>query len=193
MGHPFCLLRRNLCPCVLKYEDNSTELASLVDLNKKYQVRRERALSCTDLLCVWLLRLERECAKVIGTPTGCEVTSDQFVYLRMPCKVAGTVVPFILSAIEPGHRAHTTKSQFLPVVHGEWVGASDSRWETLSTQWSLEDSVREHAFPVCPPPPPRGTGVIGEHEEKESQQVVSRHPVGHSFQAFPHQSFDKSS
>ncbi|ELK27359.1 Phospholipase B1, membrane-associated [Myotis davidii] len=31
------LILRNLCPCVLKYEDNSTELASLVELNKKYQ------------------------------------------------------------------------------------------------------------------------------------------------------------
>nr|KAF6308297.1 phospholipase B1 [Myotis myotis] len=33
------LILRNLCPCVLKYEDNSTELASLVELNKKYQER----------------------------------------------------------------------------------------------------------------------------------------------------------
>ncbi|KAF0876321.1 PLB1 Phospholipase, partial [Crocuta crocuta] len=31
------LILRNLCPCVLKFDDNSTELASLVEVNKKYQ------------------------------------------------------------------------------------------------------------------------------------------------------------
>nr|XP_008515989.1 PREDICTED: phospholipase B1, membrane-associated [Equus przewalskii]XP_014586721.1 phospholipase B1, membrane-associated [Equus caballus] len=31
------LILRSLCPCVLKFDDNSTELASLVELNKKYQ------------------------------------------------------------------------------------------------------------------------------------------------------------
>ncbi|XP_027995990.2 phospholipase B1, membrane-associated [Eptesicus fuscus] len=33
------LILRNLCPCVLKYDDNSTELASLIEVNKKYQER----------------------------------------------------------------------------------------------------------------------------------------------------------
>ncbi|KAK1333190.1 hypothetical protein QTO34_006727 [Cnephaeus nilssonii] len=33
------LILRNLCPCVLKYDDNSTEFASLIELNKKYQER----------------------------------------------------------------------------------------------------------------------------------------------------------
>ncbi|XP_042101867.2 phospholipase B1, membrane-associated isoform X2 [Ovis aries] len=31
------LILRNLCPCVLKYDDNATELASLIEVNKKYQ------------------------------------------------------------------------------------------------------------------------------------------------------------
>ncbi|XP_072627439.1 phospholipase B1, membrane-associated isoform X1 [Canis lupus baileyi] len=31
------LILRNLCPCVLKFDDNSTELASLIEVNKKYQ------------------------------------------------------------------------------------------------------------------------------------------------------------
>nr|XP_020741977.1 phospholipase B1, membrane-associated [Odocoileus virginianus texanus]XP_020741978.1 phospholipase B1, membrane-associated [Odocoileus virginianus texanus]XP_020741979.1 phospholipase B1, membrane-associated [Odocoileus virginianus texanus]XP_020741980.1 phospholipase B1, membrane-associated [Odocoileus virginianus texanus] len=31
------LILRNLCPCVLKYDDNATELASLVEVNKQYQ------------------------------------------------------------------------------------------------------------------------------------------------------------
>lgn len=31
------MVYRSLCPCVLKFDDNSTELASLVELNKKYQ------------------------------------------------------------------------------------------------------------------------------------------------------------
>ncbi|KAM5143269.1 phospholipase B1, membrane-associated [Callospermophilus lateralis] len=31
------LILRSMCPCVLKFDDNSTELASLIDLNKKYQ------------------------------------------------------------------------------------------------------------------------------------------------------------
>nr|KAF6430057.1 phospholipase B1 [Molossus molossus] len=37
----FCprLILRNLCPCVLKFDDNSTELASLIEVNKKYQER----------------------------------------------------------------------------------------------------------------------------------------------------------
>ncbi|XP_036290785.1 phospholipase B1, membrane-associated [Pipistrellus kuhlii] len=33
------LILRNLCPCVLKYDDNSTEVATLIELNKKYQER----------------------------------------------------------------------------------------------------------------------------------------------------------
>ncbi|XP_039743429.1 phospholipase B1, membrane-associated isoform X2 [Pteropus medius] len=33
------LILRDLCPCVLKFNDSSTELASLVELNKKYQDR----------------------------------------------------------------------------------------------------------------------------------------------------------
>uniref|UniRef100_A0A8C3X2L1 Phospholipase B1, membrane-associated n=1 Tax=Catagonus wagneri TaxID=51154 RepID=A0A8C3X2L1_9CETA len=31
------LILRNLCPCVLKFDDNSTELASVIEVNKKYQ------------------------------------------------------------------------------------------------------------------------------------------------------------
>ncbi|MBZ3879106.1 Phospholipase B1, membrane-associated [Sciurus carolinensis] len=31
------LILRSMCPCVLKFDDNSAELASLIDLNKKYQ------------------------------------------------------------------------------------------------------------------------------------------------------------
>ncbi|XP_042552573.1 phospholipase B1, membrane-associated [Dipodomys spectabilis] len=31
------LILRSLCPCVLKFDDNSTELASLVEINRKYQ------------------------------------------------------------------------------------------------------------------------------------------------------------
>uniref|UniRef100_A0A673THF1 Phospholipase B1 n=1 Tax=Suricata suricatta TaxID=37032 RepID=A0A673THF1_SURSU len=31
------LILRNLCSCVLKFEDNSTELATLIEVNKKYQ------------------------------------------------------------------------------------------------------------------------------------------------------------
>ncbi|XP_059972914.1 phospholipase B1, membrane-associated [Mesoplodon densirostris] len=31
------LILRNLCPCVLKFDDNSAELASLIEVNKKYQ------------------------------------------------------------------------------------------------------------------------------------------------------------
>ncbi|XP_074065902.1 phospholipase B1, membrane-associated isoform X2 [Macrotis lagotis] len=31
------ILLRSLCPCVLKFEDNSTELATLIELNKQYQ------------------------------------------------------------------------------------------------------------------------------------------------------------
>uniref|UniRef100_G3SS35 Phospholipase B1, membrane-associated n=1 Tax=Loxodonta africana TaxID=9785 RepID=G3SS35_LOXAF len=31
------LILRSLCPCVLKFDDNSTELASLIEMNKKYQ------------------------------------------------------------------------------------------------------------------------------------------------------------
>nr|XP_012643769.1 phospholipase B1, membrane-associated isoform X1 [Microcebus murinus] len=31
------LILRSLCPCVLKFDDNSTELASLIELNRKYQ------------------------------------------------------------------------------------------------------------------------------------------------------------
>ncbi|XP_016000830.2 phospholipase B1, membrane-associated [Rousettus aegyptiacus] len=33
------MILRNLCPCVLKFNDSSTELASLVEVNKKYQDR----------------------------------------------------------------------------------------------------------------------------------------------------------
>ncbi|KAB1267226.1 Phospholipase B1; membrane-associated [Camelus dromedarius] len=33
------LILRNLCPCVLKFDDNSTELAALIEANKKYQER----------------------------------------------------------------------------------------------------------------------------------------------------------
>lgn len=35
---------RNLCPCVLKFDDNSTEFAALVERNRQYQVSRERVL-----------------------------------------------------------------------------------------------------------------------------------------------------
>ncbi|XP_077008603.1 phospholipase B1, membrane-associated [Tamandua tetradactyla] len=31
------LILRSLCPCVLKFDDNSTELSNLIDVNKKYQ------------------------------------------------------------------------------------------------------------------------------------------------------------
>ncbi|XP_006880749.1 PREDICTED: phospholipase B1, membrane-associated [Elephantulus edwardii] len=31
------LILRSLCPCVLKFDDNSTELAALIEVNKKYQ------------------------------------------------------------------------------------------------------------------------------------------------------------
>lgn len=82
VGHLFCLLCRNLCPCVLKPDDNSAELATLVQVNKKYQVRRASALSCTERLWTWSLSLERECAKVTVTPTGYEVTSDQLACLK---------------------------------------------------------------------------------------------------------------
>nr|XP_019590876.1 PREDICTED: phospholipase B1, membrane-associated isoform X2 [Rhinolophus sinicus] len=33
------LLLRKLCPCVVKFDDNSTELASLIEINRKYQER----------------------------------------------------------------------------------------------------------------------------------------------------------
>lgn len=36
------LVYRNLCSCVLKFDDNSPELASLIEVNKKYQVSQER-------------------------------------------------------------------------------------------------------------------------------------------------------
>ncbi|XP_066122900.1 phospholipase B1, membrane-associated [Saccopteryx bilineata] len=31
------MILRNLCPCVLKFDDNSTELATLIEVNQKYQ------------------------------------------------------------------------------------------------------------------------------------------------------------
>ncbi|XP_023566793.1 phospholipase B1, membrane-associated [Octodon degus] len=36
------LILRSLCPCVLKFADNSTELDSLIDINKKYQEGTEQ-------------------------------------------------------------------------------------------------------------------------------------------------------
>ncbi|XP_043836931.1 phospholipase B1, membrane-associated [Dromiciops gliroides] len=36
------LILRSLCPCVLKFEDNSTELATLIQLNKQYQEETHR-------------------------------------------------------------------------------------------------------------------------------------------------------
>uniref|UniRef100_A0A8C5JYF0 Phospholipase B1, membrane-associated n=1 Tax=Jaculus jaculus TaxID=51337 RepID=A0A8C5JYF0_JACJA len=36
-GHLFGFLCRNLCSCVLKLDDNSTELAALIERNRKYQ------------------------------------------------------------------------------------------------------------------------------------------------------------
>lgn len=52
------LVRSNLCPCVLKLDDNSAELASLIEVNKKYQVSRERALrphrNCCVVGLLWL-------------------------------------------------------------------------------------------------------------------------------------------
>ena len=54
VGEHLCgLVCRNLCPCVLKYDDNATELASLVEVNKKYQVSWE-------LLCGSWFWLEKE-------------------------------------------------------------------------------------------------------------------------------------
>lgn len=45
------MVYRSLCPCVLKFDDNSTELASLVELNKKYQVSGEGPQIARELLC----------------------------------------------------------------------------------------------------------------------------------------------
>lgn len=52
MGPLFGLACRRLCPCVLKFEDNSTELASLIKVNKKYQVSRERVPRLHSNCCV---------------------------------------------------------------------------------------------------------------------------------------------
>ena len=65
------------------------------------------------------------------------------------------------------------ENEYKALTPGDGVGG------TLAARESLEDSVREHAFPL--PSPPGGTDVIGVHREKESQQMLSQHPVGCSF------------
>ncbi|XP_040586851.1 phospholipase B1, membrane-associated isoform X2 [Mesocricetus auratus] len=38
------LILRNLCPCVLKFEDNSAEFAALVERNRQYQIKTEQLI-----------------------------------------------------------------------------------------------------------------------------------------------------
>ena len=63
------MVRRKLCPCVLELSDNSAALASLIELNKKYQVSRERALRPHRNCCVvGLLWLENEVMLTLSGP-----------------------------------------------------------------------------------------------------------------------------
>ncbi|XP_030893053.1 phospholipase B1, membrane-associated [Leptonychotes weddellii] len=61
------LILRNLCPCVLKPDDNSTELASLIEVNKQYQVPRA-LVNLVDFLSPSVLR-----QVFLGNPDRCPV------------------------------------------------------------------------------------------------------------------------
>eukprot|EP00070_Physeter_catodon_P045497 XP_028352391.1 phospholipase B1, membrane-associated-like [Physeter catodon] len=45
------LILRNLCPCVLRSDDNSAELASLIEVNKKYQVHNRNSVAIPTAGC----------------------------------------------------------------------------------------------------------------------------------------------
>lgn len=152
VGHFFCLVCRKLCPCVVKFDDNSVELAFLIQTNKDYQVSRERVLSCTGI-AAWFGCSgcnTNMCLRYFHPDWvwGYHWPVYRFKDILWGSRDCGSI--YLNQAIEPSHQRCFSKSQFLAWHKNKYFQLSMGNvrelpapgWESFSRlQESLEDSV----------------------------------------------------